>query len=1122
MTHAASLNQIAAADPAASVWLHANAGSGKTKVLIDRVARLLLSGVEPQHVLCLTYTKAAAAEMQNRLFERLGQWAMMKGHALHAALAALGPLENNALPDVARARQLFARAIETPGGLRIQTIHSFCSTLLRRFPLEAGVSPQFRELDDRSAILMRSEIAQEIAAGPHAAAFDRLAQVYTADDLDGLLAQIARAMGAAVDFLDEADARALFGVPADESAERILTDVFLGGERAFVDAIMPHLDPAHRNEGSWLKRFAVLPQDICNEASLKVLETLVLSGAETKTPSAAKLGKYPNAAARAALGDQVDAWDAFMQRIEEARARRVALFAATKAAALHGFARYFIPAYGARKAAQGMLDFDDLIMRAKALLTDFGVAQWVLYRLDGGIDHILVDEAQDTSPDQWEVLERLTDAFMDGDTTRNRARTIFVVGDKKQSIYSFQGADVAAFDAMKQRFRGRLGHVRQTLQEREMLHSFRSSPAILSVVDATFDRAETASVGGKMQHLPFFDQMPGRVEVWPLIETTAAGELQDGFSPVDLTTDEHHAVRMGDKVADWIAGALKSGLQVPTRDGARPAGPGDFLVLVQRRSKIFDAVISACKQRGLAIAGADRLVLDQELAVRDLMALLAFLATDIDDLSLAIVLRSPLGGVSEDQLHRLAQGRTGSLWMRLVEQAAEHGDVHGMLAALRSEADLLRPYDLLERALTRHGGRLRLVARLGPETEDAIDEMMAQALVYESAEVPSITGFLSWLTAGDVQVKRQMESGGGMIRVMTVHGAKGLEAPVVILPDTADYSAKDRDEVITLGHGRQAEGVNSAPERPVIWGTSAEDSPAVVLQEKALRKAKRAAEDDRLLYVAMTRAQSLLVVGAAGKIGDKSTCWHRKISEGMARVGARIGAGMGADGALVHSFGNWPVNRLMAVPHVVQAPLPDWAKTPVIQAADASVLLNPSVLGGAKALAGEGGMDVELAMARGSRLHLLLEHLPGRDRSLWEGIAKALGAADVLDEAVRVMSAHPAVFAGETLAEVAITADLGGRRVLGTIDRLVVGADRVLAVDFKSNRVIPQRAADVPEGILRQMGAYAAVLAQIYPDKRINTAVLWTQTAELLQLDPDIVSAALARALSIDVPTPAA
>jgi ATP-dependent helicase/nuclease subunit A len=1118
VTDAASQSQIAAANPTASVWLHANAGSGKTKVLIDRVARLLLSGVEPQHVLCLTYTKAAAAEMQNRLFERLGKWAMMPDAVLAKALSNLGPLENQQVPDMARARQLFARAIETPGGLRIQTIHSFCASLLRRFPLEAGVSPQFRDLDDRSASLMRSEIAQEIASGPHAAAFDGLARNYTGDDLDGLLSQIAAARGGMAQFLDEADARALFQVPVGETMEGIISDVFLGDEDALFARILPIARAGSKNDIKEAERIAAVGFGSPDVQTLRDCEDIFLYGEKADRPYGDKTEKLFTKSTNGVIQEHKPELDAFIFRIEAARPRRIALQAALKTAALHDFARHFLPAYAARKAAQGMLDFDDQIALAKALLSDFSVAQWVLYRLDGGIEHILVDEAQDTSPDQWEVLERLTDAFMDGEPGRKRTRTMFVVGDRKQSIYSFQGADVSAFDSMKQRFTERLANVGQRLDERDMLHSFRSSPAVLEVVDATFDRDDTESIGGPMQHIAFFDGMPGRVEVWPRIEPQSVTEEQDGFSPVDLTTDEHHAVQMGKKVADWINAQLDMGLQVPKKDGVRRAAPGDFLVLVQRRSKIFDAVIAECKARKLPIAGADRLVLDDALAVRDMVALLSFLATDNDDLSLAIVMRSPLGGLTEAELYHLAQGRSESLWLRLVDNAALHPALFAMLVDLRNVADVARPFDLLDRALTRHGGRLRILARLGQEAEDAIDELLAQALAYEAAEVPSITGFLSWLTAGSVEVKRQMESDGGQIRVMTVHGAKGLEAPIVILPDTAEQNSPDRQQVVRMAGALQAAAANAPPERPVVWTTSADESPLVLMAEKALRKAKRQEEDDRLLYVAMTRAQSLLVVGAAGKISKDSRSWHSKISAGMVQAGATVEA----EGVLVHRFGHWPENELSVAESRASEVLPDWAKAAPAAYIAPKVPVSPSDLGGPKALPGEAGQDIEVALARGERLHALLEHLPQHPADTWSKMAKILLAEDLLEEAARVIAQHPLVFAPETLAEVPITAEIGGQRLLGVIDRLIVGNDRVMAVDFKSNRVVPGSAALVPEGILRQMGAYAAALTQIYPGKHVETAVLWTRTGKLMLLDPEIVSAALLRALPIDVPDPAA
>jgi ATP-dependent helicase/nuclease subunit A len=1102
--HDASRAQIAAADPTASTWLHANAGSGKTKVLIDRVARLLLSGVAPQQILCLTYTKAAAAEMQNRLFSRLGAWAMMPDVALESALQALAPHGTETVYDRARARQLFARAIETPGGLRIQTIHSFCATLLRRFPLEAGVSPHFTELDDRTARVMRADIAEEIAIGPHAATVERLARAYVADDFGALLGQIASARNSMDPPLDAAGVRAMFDVDPDETPATIMASVLLGDESSIMAALLPALANGSKTDcqmGAALQQINLADP---NMATLEQLEQVFLfkSGARQ---ALAKIDDFPTKATRNALPDLMPRVNDLMRRVEGARQRRLNLAAAEKTAALHAFAQHYLPAYAARKSAFGVLDFDDLISRARALLHDSAVAQWVLYRLDGGIDHILVDEAQDTSPEQWQVFESLTDAFIEGQAAHDRPRTIFVVGDQKQSIYSFQGADVAAFDRMKAKFDARLSQVGAALQVREIVHSFRSSPAILSVVDATFDRPNTDSVGGAMNHVAYFDQMPGQVELWPIIEPVGKPQDADWSEPIDLITDEHHAAQMGSRVADWIADALFRGLQIAQRDGTRALWPGDVLVLVQRRAQIFDAVIRACKARGLPIAGSDRLKLGDELVVKDLLALLSFLATDVDDLSLAAVLRSPLCGLSEADLYRVAHGREGPLWSALQKQAERHDKVLAMLHDLRSVTDLLRPYDLIERVLTRHGGRLLLVARLGGEAEDAIDELLTQALAYESAEIPSLTGFLTWLDADEISVKRQMETDGGRIRVMTVHGAKGLEAPVVILPDTADRTPREQDQIYAVPNG------------PVLWKTNANDSPPLIEGERRARRLRNAQESDRLLYVAMTRAQSLLIVAAAGEVSEKETAnsWYKQIRHGMQRVGAV----MRADGGMVHRFGVLPepAGRIGDLSPVV--PLPPWvgqlARAPIVVHAP----LSPSALGGAKALAGEDNLDAEIAKARGTRLHRLLEVLPGSDPDAWQSIAHAIDAEDVLAEAKLVLAAHPVLFGPDTLAEVPFVADVGGRRLAGSIDRLIVADDHVVAVDFKSNRVVPSSATEVPEGLLRQMGAYAAALAQIYPDHRIETAIVWTRTAEMLRLHPDIVRLAFDRALSLDVPT---
>jgi ATP-dependent helicase/nuclease subunit A len=1097
MTNAASERQVQAASPTASTWLSANAGSGKTRVLTDRVARLLLGGVEPQHILCLTYTKAAATEMQNRLFRRLGEWAMKPDPALRAELAKLGEGARLDADTLAQARRLFARAIETPGGLRIQTIHSFCASLLRRFPLEAGVSPQFVELDDRTARLLRDDIIEELAETLAPDVIAEVARAWTGEDFSTLIQQITGNRAKFTTPLTPDAARRLFGLKQGESTETLMADVFLGDEAAWMPDVITALRARGGNDDKAAAKLTPLNLSTPSLATLSVLEDVFLTGAKAKEPFSAKIGSFPTKDTRTALGPILDRLENLMRRVESARTTRIALNAMDRALTLHRFAAAFLPLYEQRKAQRGWLDFDDLITRASNLLTDQAVAAWVLFRLDGGIDHILVDEAQDTSPEQWRVIESLAAEFTAGSGARDVDRTLFVVGDKKQSIYSFQGADVAAFDEKQHSFGARFRAVERSFQSLELEHSFRSSPAILRVVDDTFGDRFPAALGGRSSHIAFWGSMPGRVDLWPLVEKADGKDEDDWRNPVDLITEEHHAARLAALIADEIATMIRTGTAIPENGSSRPVHAGDFLILVQRRSDLFAEIIRACKARGLPIAGADRLKLGAELAVKDIWALLAFLATPEDDLSLAAVLRSPLCGWTEAELYALAQPRKGYLWESLRERSDEFTNTYSLLKDLRDQADFLRPYDLIERLLTRHDGRRRLLQRLGPEAEDGIDELLSQALAYERTDVPSLTGFLVWLSTDEVEVKRQMDSEGHRIRVMTVHGAKGLEAPIVILPDTCDTNPRERDEVIE---------VDSTP----VWRTPADESPAAIAAARARRKERDAEERLRLLYVALTRARSWLIVCGAGE-AKQEQAWYRMVADGMQAAGAEALPG----GRLRHAFGTWPDPR----PHQTEAkplpPLPAWATIPAAHVDRPAQPLSPSNLGGAKALPGE-GLDEETAKARGSALHLLLEHLPGTDPADHPALAAALIPdptlrAELLAEAHAVIAAHPTLFTTSALTEVELTATVLGQPMLGTVDRLIVEPNRILAIDYKSNRVLPAAAYQTPDGILRQMGAYAAALAQIYPGRRIETAILWTRHAQMMPLDPDIVSAALAR-----------
>lgn len=1099
MRDAATERQVQAAQPLASTWLSANAGSGKTRVLTDRVARLLLGGVEPQHILCLTYTKAAATEMQNRLFRRLGDWAMKSDVDLRKALAELGEDAQLDMETLARARRLFARAIETPGGLRIQTIHSFCASLLRRFPLEAGVSPQFSELDDRTALLVQDEIVEEMAENLAPDIVADLARAWTGEEFGQLMRQIVANRARFANPLTPDAARRLFGLRQGENVESLISDTILGDEAEWMPDVIAAMAQGTSTDVKNADRLAKLDFAGPTLATLTALEGVLLTGSSAKQPFSAKIGAFPTKETRKAMPAALtERLDQLMARVEIGRGVRCALQAMERTLILHRFASVFLPLYEERKAARGWLDFDDLIRRASGLLTDPSVAAWVLFRLDGGIDHILVDEAQDTSPEQWRVIESLAAEFTAGSGARDVDRTLFVVGDKKQSIYSFQGADVAAFDEKLRAFKGRFEAVGRAFQSLELEHSFRSSRAILRVVDDTFgDRFPTA-LGGRSAHVAQWSSMPGRVDIWPLVEKTDAKEEDDWRNPVDRITEEHHTARLASDIAAEIDDLIAAGTAITDSKGkTRAIHAGDFLILVQRRSGLFSEIIRACKARGLPIAGADRLKLGAELAVKDICALLAFLATPEDDLSLAAVLRSPLCGWTEAELHGLAQPRTGWLWEELRGRVADFPETHAMLSDLRDQADYLRPYDLIERLLTRHDGRRRLVQRLGVEAEDGIDELLSQALVYERGNVPSLTGFLVWLSTDDVEVKRQTEGEGRRIRVMTVHGAKGLEAPIVILPDTCDPRDKDRDEVVEV-------------EGAAVWRVSVDESPPNLASARARRKERETQERLRLLYVAMTRAQSWLIVCGAGE-AKQEQAWYRLVEQGIQSAGAESLAG----GVLRHSFGTWP-DPLPYHENAREKPtLPDWAKGAAPALDRQTLPLSPSSLGGAKAVGGD-GLDEDSAKARGTALHLLLQHLPGVPAARRTAVAEYLVPdpvlrADVLVEVENVLSVHSDLFDKPALTEVELTARLFDRTLHGTVDRLILTPGRVLAIDYKSNRIVPDRDADVPEGLLRQMAAYAEALSQIYPDRTVETAILWTRNARLMPLCPDIVRAALAR-----------
>ncbi|MDT2083536.1 MAG: double-strand break repair helicase AddA [Planktomarina sp.] len=1105
----ASQRQVEAADPTRSTWLAANAGSGKTHVLTDRVARLLLEGVMPQNILCLTYTKAAASEMQNRLFQRLGRWTMLENDTLLSELQELGIEHSINVEDVSRARTLFARAIEAPGGLKIQTIHSFCASILRRFPLEAGVSPQFIEIDERAQKILLGEVLEVISDRTGSSSFDGIAHHFTGAEVHDVMRSILNLSKLFKANTTREDIWKGLGLRAGYQDQDLQDDCFLPGDSDLIFKLRTTLLNKTGNDLKAGKNMLAIKGPDLTVVDLPVLESVFLtkSGAN---PFTAKTKAFPTKDTRLGLA-YLEQLEELMVRVESVRQSRVALRTAQRTEALYHFATEFLQTYHEHKQQRGFLDFDDLILRTQTLLSDESVANWVLFRLDGGVDHILVDEAQDTSPAQWDVIKLLAQEFTSGQGARADVhRTIFVVGDKKQSIFSFHGADPEGFDRMRDQFEAQLLEIKQPFQSTTLNYSFRSSPAILDLVDQVFSNRE--GLGSQSDHLAYKSELPGRVDIWPVFQKPQKIDTQPWTDPIDEVSADHQDKQL----ANALSAQIKELIETETitqldHDGTifhRKITAGDFLILVQNRQKLFfREVHRACKEAGLPIAGADRLKVSAELGVRDIISLLSFLALPEDNLSLAEALRSPLFGWSEREMFNLAQGRDSQfLWRSLQSREAEFPDAVSNLVELRNLADFKRPFELINHILITQGGRSRLLGQLGLEAAEGIDALVSQSLIYEQSNVPSLTGFLVWLDSDELIIKRQMDTIEDKIRVMTVHGAKGLEAPIVILPDTAARSAPTTPDVVD--HFGLA-----------VWKPNKNLVPDTLNPTLDKLKLRQINELDRLLYVALTRAESWLIVMGSGDIKEDADCWYNAIRAAtVAKDAAPLitTAGIG----LRYEPKPWKEGALRQIDRRKRNnyQVPDWVKPTTSTTPPTKSPRAPSDLGGDKVVSGSLTLANPDAQRLGTAIHLLLETLPNTPQEKWKIVAEKILDADVFlftwTEAKEILY-HPDlahIFAPGTFGEVNISAHIGelnGDPIQGSIDRLIISTDTVLAIDFKTNQLVPKTPNQVPEGILRQLGAYAAALQQIFPDHQVETAVLWTKTRSLMKLPNHLVITSL-------------
>ncbi len=1134
--------QRAAANPKVSSWLAANAGSGKTHVLVQRVINLLLEGIEPEKILCITFTKAAAANMAKRVFDKLADWTTYDDTALDEVIRdqlgeTAGPVRR------ALARRLFARALETPGGLKVQTIHAFCTQLLHQFPFEANVAARFTVLDEAEHTQLLERLTLGVlldgAKNPEGDLGHALATAMTAaadptfrdvvrDAIgrrDAVAGWIMESGGVA-----EAVAALSRALGLDPSASRSSIE-----EEFFADpAITPREWPAiaaalalgGKSDAEQSRRFgrlASLPLSDRVETYLDIFCT-----ATDRTPRKSIVSKTIKDA------DLTERLSAEQVRVCALLDRLRAVICRDRSGALLTVAYAVLTRYRDEKARRGLLDYDDLIDKALALLTSIDAA-WVHYKLDFGIDHLLVDEAQDTSRKQWQIVLRLVAEFTAGAGARDVVRTIFAVGDEKQSIYSFQNAAPKEFVEMRRHFERAHAAIALAFVPGRLEHSFRSGESILAAVDLVFADiagSVTSDRAGFPAHIALADAPPGVVEIWDPVEPDQRAEIEGWDAPFDTVSETSPRVKLAQRIARTVR-RLVDGRE-PVAIDRRPARYGDVLILVRQRGELFEAIIRALKNEQVNVAGADRLVLTEHIAVMDLVALADALLLPEDDLALATVLRSPLFGFSDEDLFAIAWDR-GRLSLRaaLRRKSSERqifADADTRLDALAQDAVRKTPFAFYAEILGAGRARQRILSRLGAEANDALDEFLNLALDYERRETPSLQGFLAWLRQARAEVKRDMEIARDEVRVMTVHGAKGLEAPIVILADTMTPPAGPRHpRLLTLGGAA------------TIWvGRKADDAPAVATaRQDALAEAEH--EYRRLLYVAMTRAADRLIVcGAEGERRRPAGCWYDLIRNPLeAFLVEEID---GAEKILRYrksATAPAPAASSPVASEPERPGLPSWLRELAPDDIARTGPLSPSSTFDEESdwtsATGATAADRQRALARGRIVHRLLQSLPdvppahriaAAERFLNGSAADGFSAAERSAMAQQVFAIleggqFAEVFAPGSRAEVPIVgriARAGGEAlpVAGQVDRLAISDNAVLIADYKTDGMVPSRLDDVPPKYLAQLALYRAVIARLYPDKIVRAALIFTHGPLLLEMPAASMDRAVEEALAID------
>lgn len=1046
-----SSQQIKASDPSSSIWVSASAGTGKTKILTDRVIRLLLTGAELNKILCLTFTNAAANEMKERIIGTIFRWSILPDHELALELEKTQGAPAS-YKQLILAADLYEQYLRSENSLNVQTIHSFCQKLLKQFPLEAGISPNFQIIDEIKEQALLNEIKTIIIRHPNLEIITRyLITNFHELIIDEIFNEIIQNKQL---FTHN---NIIYDCDIIEISKHLIAKLSTPIEEYFTDFIEHQL----------------LQNILGSNPTFSQVKDLFLTAQGTMRKHLDK-----NLKKNQILYDELlELQQEFYQKTQEFKNQQLQYFSKL----IELLSSSLISEYENIKAKKALLDYDDLIEKSCLLLSNSDAKEWILYKLDGFIDHLLVDEAQDTSGSQWKVINSLITEFYSGEGSNKTDRTIFVVGDAKQSIFSFQGAELNTFIETNLKLAEKIYYANKKFSNIELEVSYRSGQEILDVVYAVFcsqQKIAPYSFAMPIYNLEAFRKnLKSSVELWPLCK--APSEKQDFWPIKENPQSENVQIILANQIASYIKTLIDSKIILSSTQKA--VRPQDIMILFRKRDQLVKQVIRSLEEHNLHTSGLDRINLQENMAVQDLLNIARFVLNPDDDLNLASLLKSAIIGATDKELYDLTTNRTGSLWHSLEINSTKYQDLHGKLLefqTLYTQTNILEFFQYITDIM---GYR----ALLTEQNDDAINELLYICENYMIQHNNSMQKFLLWLGSINSSIKRE-NLGEDQIRIMTVHGAKGLQAPIVIMCDTTSMPSNNNRFFW-------------AENKQLVASKHSEDSSEYLQELKNEAKKLGYAEYLRLLYVAMTRAQEKLIIcGYQAAKNVSEDCWYEIINRTMQRL-----ASAQEDGSLI--YGRNEINDITAEASTLSSNqniihfYPEFLnKTLAIKTRVDSYIASSTT-----PLAQENHLEYGLIF------HKILEDSISSkklDKMSSHPFIKSLSSAQqnrILGSIEKIQGnlEFRELLKLKTFTEINMgTLQNSSSIDLKRVDLMICDHERVIIIDYKSDNKPPQNIDHVPLSYIEQLAHYKQICQLIYPSKQIITKILWLENGQLMDV----------------------